>query len=129
MKKRIFISLALMLSMMVSYAQNPNGHGNHSGNAQPIPFTIKPHDPLGGHIRPTKSPVQIPEVYLEDSVLYFDAAIEGCTVQLLDEDENVVFADSIEENQTTLTFPSTLTGEFELQIIQDDIIFYCIIEL
>ena len=121
MKKNIFVIVALVLSMTASFAVPEKG--------EPIPLVIRPIKNIGGHNPLPKSPVQIPEVYLEDSVLYFDAAIEGCTVQLLDEDENVVFADSIEENQTTLTFPSTLTGEFELQIIQDDIIFYCIIEL
>ena len=76
-----------------------------------------------------KSPVQIPEVYLDGHTLSFDAAIEGCTVRLLDEDENVIFSDFIEENQTSLLLPSTLTGTFELQIIRGDIIFYCEIEL
>ena len=76
-----------------------------------------------------KSPVQIPEVYLDGHTLSFDAAIEGCEVRLLDEYENVIFADFIEESQTSLILPSTLTGTFELQIIRGSITFYCEIEL
>lgn len=76
-----------------------------------------------------KSPVQIPEVYLDGHTLSFDADIEGCTVRLLDEDEYIVFTDFIEENQTSLVLPSTLTGTYELQIVSGNIIFYCEIEL
>jgi len=95
------------------------------------PFPHKPGDiiiPIGGNPRP-KSPVQTPEVYLDENVLSFDEAIEGCLVQLVDENEDVVFADFIDENQTTLTLPSTLTGTYELQIITENYIFYCEIEL
>ena len=49
--------------------------------------------------------------------------------QLVDEDEAVVFSDSIAENQTSLVLPASLTGTFELQIVTDQYIFYCEIEL
>ena len=126
MKRTIFFATAIFtLVCATSFAQTPNGgnllnleitlsgDGNHNGGAHPLP----------------KTPIQIPEVYLDGNTLSFDAAIEGCTVRLLDLDENVVFTDFIEENQTSLILPSTLTGEFELQIIRGNIIFYCEIEL
>ena len=98
---------------------------------KPLNFSIindDNHNNTGDHPLP-KSPVQIPEVYLDGHTLSFDAAIEGCEVRLLDEYENVIFTDFIEENQTLLILPSTLTGTFELQIIRGNIIFYCEIEL
>lgn len=103
------------------------------GDPDPLPLTILPgpgddNVPIGGNPRP-KSPIQVPEVYLDSHTLSFDAALEGCTVRLLDEDEYIIFTDFIEENQTSLLLPSTLMGTFELQIICGNIIFYCEIEL
>lgn len=104
------------------FAQTGNG-----GNDSPIPFKVintgGQHDPF------PKSPIQIPEVYLNGDTLTFDNTIEGCEVRLLDANENVIFTDSIEENQTDLTFPSSLSGTYELQIICGSITFYCYIEL
>ena len=62
-------------------------------------------------------------------MLTFDESLEGCTVRLLDEDETVVFSDFIEENQTSIVFPTALSGTYELQIICGSITFYCYIEL
>ena len=125
MRKRIFILLLMMtISSSACYIYA-------DGNPTPLALNIiRPgdHTGSGGNAHP-KSPIQIPEVYLDGHTLSFDAAIEGCTVRLLDEDENVIFSDFIEENQTSLILPSTLTGIFELQIIRGNIIFYCEIEL
>lgn len=122
--KKLLLILTLVLSSTAMFAQDPN-----INVGRPLPLIIKkPHQ--GGSLKPfPKSPVEIPEVYLDENVLSFDEAIEGCLVQLVDEDEDVVFADFIDENQTTLTLPSTLTGTYELQIITDSYIFYCEIEL
>ena len=125
--KHFLITAFLALTSVAGFSQVPPQPGN-----DPLPFGITgPGDdniPIVGNPLP-KSPIQIPEVYLDGHTLSFDAAIEGCEVRLLDSNENVVFADSIEENQTTLVLPNALTGTFELQIIRGDIIFYCIIEL
>ena len=115
----------LMMATANTFSQTP------SIIEKPLNFSIindDDHNNTGGYPLP-KSPVQIPEVYLDGHALSFDAAIEGCEVRLLDEYENVIFTDFIEENQTLLILPSTLTGTFELQIIRGNIIFYCEIEL
>ena len=122
MKKKCLCLIACLLTVTFMFAQTGGGNSN-----TPIPFkVIKTSSEQN---QPSKDPILIPEVYLDGNTLSFDAAIEGCEVRLLDENENVVFTDSIEENQTSLIFPATLTGTFELQIIQGDIIFYCEIEL
>ena len=113
--------MLMMATVLMSFVPEYGGGRIH--------FAIKPTRPLDVAGKPQKSPTESPEVYLDGHTLYFDEAIEGCPVLLIDEDENVVFSDSIGENQIALTFPSTLTGTFELQIIQGNIIFYCEIEL
>ena len=120
--KKLFVCFALMLAMSTSYADSAKG-------GESLPITIKPTNPDGEHTPLTKGPILVPVVYLDGHVLSFDESLEGCTVQLLDENENTVFADFIEENQTSVTFPSTLTGTYELDIVRGSITFYCYIEL
>lgn len=125
-KKFLLLFLMMTISSSVSYMYA-------DGDPDPLPLSITPvpgddNIPIVGNPLP-KSPVHIPEVYLDGHALSFDAAIEGCEVRLLDEYENVIFTDFIEENQTSLILPSTLTGIFELQIIRGNIILYCEIEL
>ena len=126
MEKKLFIMVMAMtlLSSVSSISADDN--------LSPLPLCINhvpgDHNTSGGNAHP-KSPVQIPEVYLDGNTLSFDAAIEGCEVRLLDEDENVIFSDFIAISQTSLILPATLTGTFELQIIRGNFIFYCEIEL
>ena len=122
MRKTIIYAVLFFIAT-VAFANPPQNHAN------PIPLVVRPIKPTGGHSSLPKSPIEIPEVWQNSHTLTFDAAIEGCTVQLVDENEDVVFSDSIEENQTSLVLPSTLTGTYELQIIQGDYMFYCEIEL
>lgn len=120
--KKLFIIIASQMLLTQPYAQAYNGGDN-------LPLTIKTTNPedVGG--KPVKSPIQIPIVYLDGNALSFDSSIEGCTIQLLDEDENVIFSHFIEENETSLTLPSYLSGTYELQIIRGNITFYAFIEL
>lgn len=120
--KKYLLSLVFLLAMGTMSADPGNGGGN-------LPLEHKPIKTDGELTQPSRGPLQIPIVYLVENTLSFDSSIEGYTVQLLDEDENVIFTDSIEENQTDLTFPSSLSGTYELQIICGSITFYCYIEL
>ncbi len=122
MTKKIFLLFALAVVLGTQVAVS-------SLEEELLTFIIKPTDPGDIHSLPTKAPVQFPVVYLTGNVLSFDSAIEGCTIQLLDESETVVFSDFIGENQTSLVLPSTLSGTYELQIVCGNIIFYAIIEL
>lgn len=120
--KKQFCLILLALVVGLNYV-DADGEGNK------VPLVCKPIK-TDGEIPPLpKSPIQIPLVYLDGNVLTFDEALEGTTVQLLDEDENVIFSDSIDVNQTSLVLPSTLSGTYELQIVYGSIIFYCYIEL
>ena len=127
MKIKFFALAVLLAASATSYSQLPP-EPNPGGDPLPLSGPIDNNDPIGGHTKP-KSPIQVPEVYLNGNVLTFDEALEGTTVQLLDEDDNVVFSDFIEENQTSIVFPTTLFGSYKLYIICSDITFYCEIQL
>lgn len=93
----------------------------------PIPFQsgrIRPTKP-----RPHKSPVLAPTVYIDGNVLTFETPCDGCVLQLVDEDDDVVYTIVIPAGTTTLVLPATLEGTFELQIIDGEWLFYADIEL
>ncbi len=94
--------------------------------AQRIGLQIQYVDPtkeLGG---PHRNPVDIPEVSLDDHTLYFTTSCVGDTLQLV-QNGVVVYSTVIADDEVEL--PETLTGEFEIQIIQDEWLFYGVIEL
>ena len=66
---------------------------------------------------PTKGPVHVPELSIEDYTLTFTSPCCGYTLQLLDEDGDVVYTTIITSN--TLVLPSTLSGTYELRLIPD----------
>ncbi len=95
----------------------------------PIPFQagrINPTHPLP---KPHKSPVLAPTVYIDGNVLTFETPCDGCLLQLVDENDDVVYTTIIPAGTTTLALPSDLEGTFELQIIDGEWMFYSDIEL
>ncbi len=89
-----------------------------------------------GYIKPTKpgtpnpkSPVLAPTVYIDGNVLTFETPCDGCVLQLVDENDDVVYTTIIPAGTTTLALPSDLEGTFELQIIDGEWMFYADIEL
>lgn len=128
--KQFFMAVLFLATSTASFSQLPPEP--NPGN-DPLPIIPEPgpgdgETPIGTNPIP-KSPILVPEVYLNGNVLTFDEALEGTTVQLLDEDDTIVFSDFIEENQTSIVFPTTLFGSYKLLIICSNITFYCEIEL
>lgn len=120
--KKILTLLCILAMPAFMNAQHPH-HG------LPIPFikgyvnTTKPLNPK------PKSPVVEPNVYIEGNVLTFETSCDGCVLQLVDEEDDVVYTIVIPAGTTTLVLPATLEGTFELQIIDGEWLFYADIEL
>lgn len=93
----------------------------------PIPFRVIRTTSPNGHN--PKSPVLAPTVYIDGNVLTFETPCDGCVLQLVDEDDDVVYSIVIPAGTTSLILPSTLSGTFELQIIRDNWLFYADINL
>lgn len=82
-----------------------------------------------GHGYP-KSPTKTPTVYIGNHSLYFsDTFCVIVPVELLDEDENVVYTDWLAPGQTTLAFPNTLSGEYTIRLTVGSIYYIGVIEL
>ena len=75
-------------------------------------------DPTTSQGEPQRGPVLVPEVSIEDYTLSFDTSCYGCTLILLDEDGEVAYTTIVTSG--TLVLPSTLSGEYEIQLIPED---------
>ena len=116
----VFFSLFLIATMCIASVQK-------SGEVVPLQVGIldptTPHEPIG------RGPVVVPSISLEDHTLFFITPCDGCTLRLLDDNDNVVYSTVIQTNTTSLVLPSTLSGEYEIQIIRGNICFYGYINL
>lgn len=82
-----------------------------------------------GHGYP-KSPNETPTVYLDDHTLSFSYAFSDIVpIELLDEDGIVVYTDWLAPGQTTLIFPSTLSGEYTIRLTVGSLYYIGVIEL
>lgn len=114
--RKILFTLLLICAASITSLQaekpvilHPNNKGKTSGN--------KP-----------RTPIEIPEVYIDDYTLTFDESCIGCPLTLVDEDDNVVYTTMIDETGI-VELPDTLSGIFELQIERGSITFVGEIEL
>ena len=86
----------------------------------------------GSHPQPKSPelPPDAPEATLEDNVLTFTSAHDDYTLTLLDEDGEVAYQTSVPSSVSIVVLPSTLTGDFELQLdYGGNYYFYCDIAL
>ena len=93
-------------------------------NTEPILLQITDIDPTADLGGPHKAPVQVPSVSLDDHTLYFFTPCDGCTLNLVDENDVVVYTIVIPAGTTSLLLPATLSGNFELQIIRGNYCFW-----
>lgn len=118
MNKTIFmlIAISIMAFSASTYAA--------VNTVDPIPLEGGIIDPTNDNDGPHKGPVQVPEVSLDDHTLYFFTPCDGCTLNLVDENDVVVYTLVIPAGTTSLALPATLSGYFELQIIRGNYCFW-----
>ena len=104
--KKIFLLLssAFILSTSVSASEL-------------IPFTINIIDEQPGGPGYPRTPMQAPTVYLEDGVLTFTAGHPDYTLTIKDEDGDVVYSTIVTSAQTTVVLPSTLSGDYVIELV------------
>lgn len=127
MKKTIFALLLCMLSLS-AFCQSSVTTGE-----TPIEWQIKKTDnPVKGggsvHKAPAKLPTP-PEATLSENVLSFLDSHAEYTLYIISEDGEEVYEALVPENTSTITLPSDLSGEYELQLICGNYCFYTYIEL
>ena len=76
-----------------------------------------------------KSPIQPPTVYIEDYVLTFMAGHPEYVLNIKDEDGDVVYTTTVWSTDTEVILPSTLSGDYEIELIMGNWLFTGWIEL
>lgn len=92
------------------------------------PVILHPHNKGKTSGNKPRTPIEIPEVYIDGYTLTFETSCIGCPITLVDEEDNIVYTTYVDETGT-VELPTTLTGVFELQLIRGSITFVGEIEL
>ena len=129
MKKSIFAITAILCMAFAAPAT-----ALADGEPEQIDLQVSIWDnttPINGPRKapPRPSAVQIPTVFLDGLTLYFDEPCGALTLQLVDEDDSVVYSVAIPAGTTEWELPGTFEGWYELQIIQGRFCFHGWIEL
>ena len=106
--KKVFLTLALLMSMLVQAKEL-------------VPLTVSYDDnmPVGnGYGRPS---IEVPLVYIDDYTLTFEAYHPDYALIIKDEDGDVVYSTSVYSAQTQVVLPSTLSGDYEIQLVMGNI--------
>ena len=85
-----------------------------------------PNNPYGSNPR---SPILVPEFYLDGYTLTAGSYTVGSTVEVLDENDNVVYTAYVYVEGDTLVIPSTLSGTYTIRVTRGDTTFVGEIEL
>ena len=122
MKKKVLLIIAIVSMAFVTLNLSAQ-------NAEPIELQLSEINPTPYPGGIPKSPITIPTISLDDHTLYFDTPCDGCTLNIVDSNNVVVYTTVIPTGTTSLVLPQTLSGEYELQIICGNYLFYGKIDL
>ena len=113
---RLFFCFALMTTMTLSATQTTvYPTVGHSGGVN-VPIPKAPPRPLTIDIT-------------DHTLTLFSAFEDAVTVELLDEDEDVVYTAFLYPGQTSLVFPDTLSGDYTIRLTVGSIYYIGVIEL
>ena len=93
----------------------------------PLTVNFESDKPLGNGYG--RSSFEFPTVYIEDYSLSFEANHPDYVLNIKDADGEVVYTTTVYSTMTLVTLPSTLSGDYEIEIIYDNYIFSGIIIL
>lgn len=126
MAKKFFSLLLVQLCMASVYA---NLCSTSNILLDDIMFFTSYDGPTSEHGTIPKTPIVPPSVSIDDHILYFNTPCDGCTLNIVGSNNVLVYTLVIPTGITSLVLPATLSGEYELQIISGNYIFYGTIDL
>ena len=94
-----------------------------------VPLVCHIHDITPINEKPARGPIDPPLVYLEDYTLTFEVDHPEYVLYIKDEDEVVVYSTVVTSAETEVMLPSTLSGDYEIELIMGDWLFSGWIEL
>lgn len=87
----------------------------------PLSVGIVDDRPAGNGL--PKNPIEVPLVYIDDYTLTFEAYHPDYTLIIKDEDGDVVYSTTVFSAQTQVVLPSTLSGDYEIQLVMGNWLF------
>lgn len=122
MVKRLLFIFIMALGTVFSYGQN-------IGVPHNVVLQVNYFDPYKGLGNQPRGPENPLTIGLEDHTLYMSNVDFDITLQLTDANDNVVYTTFVAANTSTVVLPSTLTGEYKIELIDDERCFWGYIEL
>ena len=88
-----------------------------------IQFSVSKEDPTVLNPPNPKSPIEVPLVYIEDYTLTFEVGHPDYALTIKDENDNVVYTTVVTSSQTTVVLPSTLSGNYVIELVTGNWLF------
>ena len=82
-----------------------------------VPLTVSIIDEQPGTNGFPRTPITAPIVYIDDYTLLFEANHPEYVLNIKDENNVVVYSTVVSTTQTQVVLPSTLSGNYEIQLV------------
>ena len=121
LKKLLLLTVSLLWVTTMSAQQAPV--------TQYVQLQLMIFHPIGHQGDHPRGPEDPLTIGLEDHTLYMSNVDFDVTLQLKDANDNVVYTTFVAANTSTVVLPSTLTGEYKIELIDDERCFWGYIAL
>ena len=88
-----------------------------------VPLTVGIIDEQPGGNGHPRSPNETPIVYIDDYTLLFEANHPDYVLNIKDEDGDVVYSTVVSSTQTQVVLPSTLSGDYQIELVMGNWLF------
>ena len=82
-----------------------------------VPLTVNYDEEQPGGNGFPKTPITAPTVYIDDYTLLFEASHPEYVLYIKDENDNVVYSTVVSSTQTQVVLPSTLSGDYQIELV------------
>lgn len=120
MKKKTLLSIIMLMVSVISFA-----NGEHEFIGKQLELQVGYNNDYEDVIHPKpRTPEIIPIIYFDGSTLFFATSCDGCTLQIVDEMENICNEVVIPMGTQQITLPDYLVGEYGIRIIKCEIFYW-----
>lgn len=113
----------LLLLILLPPLQGVNASSVSDGMPIDIYVNFREPRPTKGHIM--RTPAKLPEVYLTDYLVTFDAFGSACMLEVMDSETNeVIYNQVIPTGVTSCLLPSALKGRYLIRFVFESVV-YC----
>ena len=88
-----------------------------------VPFTVHYEDEQPGTNGYPRSPIEVPLVYIEDYTLSFETNHPDYVLTIKDEDGYVVYTTTVFSTDIEVILPSSLSGDYEVNLVMGNWLF------